>query len=133
MQQSRALPCEAAERQHNCHARGILLEPLLDIAVRKNWESHIDASHSRQPLVKGERLVRYEVNAVIQTFAFLQCVYRDQTSLSAQLRAVRVGSTCAAYDPHSTRRISAGHLSARPLSDCAPADDSMPYESHLAH
>ena len=37
----------------------------LDIAVRKNWESHIDASHSRQPVVKGERLVRYEVNAVI--------------------------------------------------------------------
>ena len=31
----------------------------------KNWVSHIDASHSRQPLVKGERLVRYEVNAVI--------------------------------------------------------------------
>lgn len=30
----------------------------------KNCESHIDASHSRQPLVKGERLVRYEVNAV---------------------------------------------------------------------
>ena len=27
--------------------------------------SHVDASHSRQPLVKGERLVRYEVNAVI--------------------------------------------------------------------
>ena len=26
---------------------------------------HIDASHSRQPLVKGERLVRYEVNAVM--------------------------------------------------------------------
>ena len=33
--------------------------------VRKNLGSHIDASHSRQPLVKGERLVRYEVNAVI--------------------------------------------------------------------
>ena len=31
----------------------------------KNFRSHIDASHSRQPLVKGERLVRYEVNAVI--------------------------------------------------------------------
>ena len=27
--------------------------------------SHIDASLSRQPLVKGERLVRYEVNAVM--------------------------------------------------------------------
>ena len=32
---------------------------------RKHYGSHIDASHSRQPLVKGERLVRYEVNAVI--------------------------------------------------------------------
>ena len=31
----------------------------------KNCISHIDASHSRQPLVKGERLVRYEVNTVI--------------------------------------------------------------------
>ena len=31
----------------------------------KNCRSHIDASHSRQPLVKGERLVRYEVNAVM--------------------------------------------------------------------
>ena len=29
----------------------------------KNSNSHIDASHSRQPLVKGERLVRAEVNA----------------------------------------------------------------------
>ena len=32
---------------------------------RKNLGSHIHASHSRQPLVKGERLVRYEVNAVM--------------------------------------------------------------------
>ena len=31
----------------------------------KNSGSHIDASLSRQPLVKGERLVRYEVNAVM--------------------------------------------------------------------
>ena len=36
---------------------------------RKNSGSHIDASLSRQPLVKGERLVRYEVNAVIIKFA----------------------------------------------------------------
>ena len=39
----------------------------------KNCVSHIDASHSRQPLVKGERLVRYEVNAVMashETFGF---------------------------------------------------------------
>ena len=35
----------------------------------KNLGSHIDASHSRQPLVKGERLVRYEVNAVMHFVA----------------------------------------------------------------
>jgi len=33
----------------------------------KNSGSHIDASLSRQPLVKGERLVRLEVNAVIMS------------------------------------------------------------------
>ena len=38
-----------------------------DQSPRKNSGSHIDASHSRQPLVKGERLVRYEVNAVMLT------------------------------------------------------------------
>ena len=38
-----------------------------DQSPRKNYGSHIDASHSRQPLVKGERLVRYEVNAVMLT------------------------------------------------------------------
>ena len=32
---------------------------------RNNGGSRIDVSHSRQPLVKGERLVRYEVNAVM--------------------------------------------------------------------
>ena len=36
-----------------------------DQSPLKNSNSHIDASHSRQPLVKGERLVRYEVNAVM--------------------------------------------------------------------
>ena len=36
-----------------------------NLSSRKNSVSHIDASHSRQPLVKGERLVRYEVNAVM--------------------------------------------------------------------
>ena len=35
----------------------------------KNNGSHIDASLSRQPLVKGERLVRAEMNAVINTNA----------------------------------------------------------------
>ena len=39
-----------------------------DQGPRKNSNSHIDASHSRQPLVKGERLVRYEVNAVMHWY-----------------------------------------------------------------
>ncbi len=50
----------------------LLMRPLIQIKwlgrmPRKNCGSHIDASHSRQPLVKGERLVRYEVNAVMST------------------------------------------------------------------
>ena len=46
---------------------------LLAPGCHKNWWSHIDASHSRQPLVKGERLVRYEVNAVIASHDVVQC------------------------------------------------------------
>ena len=39
----------------------------------KNNGSHIDASLSRQPLVKGERLVRAEMNAVINITATTIC------------------------------------------------------------
>ena len=46
-------------------ARLLTNEELLGPKPRKNSGSHIDASHSRQPLVKGERLVRNEVNAVM--------------------------------------------------------------------
>ena len=48
---------------HNVGAHGL----------RKNSKSHIDASHSLQPLVKDERLVRYEVNAVMSNGADAQC------------------------------------------------------------
>ncbi len=41
--------------------------------LRKNSRSHIDASHSRQPVLKGERLVHYEVNAVMSNKADAQC------------------------------------------------------------
>ena len=49
----------------------ILFSCFLIVGTRrfpKNCGSHIDASLSRQPLVKGERLVRYEVNAVMLRF-----------------------------------------------------------------
>ena len=41
----------------------------------QNCVSHIDASLSRQPLVKGERLVRYEVNAVMLYCVVACCLY----------------------------------------------------------
>ena len=59
-------------RMHNCAGVTNTTPHVMNIVLvgthrfRKNWRSHIDASHSRQPLVKGERLVRYQVNAVMQ-------------------------------------------------------------------
>ena len=50
--------------QQFCHRRK-LVYLLGSCDPSKIQSSHIDASHSRQPLVKGERLVRYEVNAVM--------------------------------------------------------------------
>ena len=41
----------------------------------QNSISHIDASLSRQPLVKGERLVRYEVNAVMPMLRYPRCYH----------------------------------------------------------
>ena len=43
------------------------------LKTRKNYGNHIAASHSRQPLVKGERLVRYEVNAVMLNTSHCHC------------------------------------------------------------
>jgi len=55
-------------KQHNLYFRW---KPA---SFRRNSGSHIDASLSRQPLVKGERLVRYEVDAVMQLIGFrAQC------------------------------------------------------------
>ena len=52
----------------------------------KNCISHIDASHSRQPLVKGERLVRYEVNAVMTSmFATQASAIRDEKTMCATM------------------------------------------------
>jgi len=42
-----------------------LRESVEPLGLAKIRGIHIDASHSRQPLVKGERLVRNEVNAVM--------------------------------------------------------------------
>jgi len=51
------------------------------LGLRKNWGSHIDASHSRQPLVKGERLVRHEVNAVMPASC---CLHKNISSVQTE-------------------------------------------------
>ena len=44
--------------------------------LRKNLGSHIDVFLSRQPLLEGERLVRYDVKAVMQLIRFrAQCTH----------------------------------------------------------
>ena len=53
--------CRFADFQHTEMPGNTAIADFADFFGR----SHIDASHSRQPLVKGERMVRYEVNAVI--------------------------------------------------------------------
>ena len=66
----------------------VKLEPQLP----KNWCSHIDASLSRQPLVKGERLVHYEVNAVIELgflFAYTCACIERQKGVTLHKEATR--------------------------------------------
>ena len=61
---------------------------------RKNSNSHIDASHSRQPLVKGERLVRYEVNAVIPLTGMAHDVSHDGDATHSWLSGAFSGDRC---------------------------------------
>ena len=81
-------------------------------APHKKWRNHIDASHSRQPLVKGERLVRYEVNAVMQMSA--------GTKLTKTLRK----QLCCFTQPLPTapgwpqRKTSRGARKTSPLPSC---------------
>ena len=69
---------------------------------RKNSGSHIDASLSRQPLVKGERLVRYEVNAVIDnaSIVFFVCVPQRKKRPRANVHGHFV---CACDDQYPSR------------------------------
>ena len=61
---------------------------LLELKLPKNWHSHIDASLSRQPLVEGERLMRYEAKAVmIQAADHIMCTH-NIASNAMQIYAV---------------------------------------------
>ena len=90
------------------------------LELRKNWGSHIDASHSRQPLVKGERLVRHEVNAVMVTVA----------CLNSNFSKSHVSSTddCLVLPPHqlcSTPFIVGSSSQANCLLRNSAMDDSI--------
>ncbi len=71
---------------------------------RKNLGSHIDASHSRQPLVKGERLVRYEVNAVMHIYVAEQP--KDLLATRHGVRACMGSSKCNGKPKKSSYYVS---------------------------
>ena len=69
-----------------------------DQSPRKNSVSHIDAPHSRQPLVKGARLVRYEMKAVMMQRLDFECCRLLQNFVIA---VRRLGHRSA---PHRTKK-----------------------------
>ena len=74
----------------------------------KNCVSHIDASHSRQPLVKGERLVRYEVNAVMtshETFRFY-----GETSICTAYNGIHIHTQTQRKNTHLHTQRKNTHL-----------------------
>ena len=68
-----AAPAECDHKTYSARARRAALAVTSTSSRKHGWgtsphtnsEIHSDVSHSRQPLVKGERLVRYEVSTVM--------------------------------------------------------------------
>jgi hypothetical protein len=79
---------------------------------RKNSEIHIDVSHSRQPLVKGERLVRYEVNTVmhevgqprVPNFEFNDCNPWLKAQLQPKRQPWQTGRRTSVPQQHAIQR-----------------------------
>ena len=87
---------------------------------RKNSGSHIDASLSRQPLVKGERLVRYEVNAVMTLlFAARAFTTFDAKTLRVQVRPERQQHTPLKH-PDNKQTIHVDNACWQPLASRLP-------------
>ena len=72
--------------------------------------SHIDASLSRQPSVKGERLVRYEVNAVMSILS--ECMVHIQDRMT---KPVVCGSMWSSLHRPACMRPHAAH--AQPVAE----------------
>ena len=83
---------------------------------RKNSGSHIDASHSRQPLVKGERLVHHEVNAVMLEHGSLQqCKVTSHISYSSLCGNVFCSKTAGSENRLLPQRVCCPQQSAMPV------------------
>ena len=77
---------------------------VLEPELPKNCDSHIDASLSRQPLVKGERLVRYEVNAVISSWSSCNHILSFYTKSCHAIWNDKKNQTQTCMHPASSRK-----------------------------
>ena len=96
------------------------------LGPRKNSGSHIDASLSRQPLVKGERLVRYEVNAVIHCIIQL-LIFKLITCLSWWSPQVWEAGRVARIFPAQQNRNVANTIAVHGLSIILKDGESASY------
>jgi hypothetical protein len=89
---------------------------------RKNLRIHIDVSHSRQPLVKGERLVRYEVNTVMSVCRQFDATARKTCSIQVH-GASRYAVFLVSLSLKTADVLSRGCSSSRPsLEDISARD-----------
>ena len=77
---------------------------VLEPELPKNCDSHIDASLSRQPLVKGERLVRYEVNAAISSWSCCNHIFSFYTKSCHAIWNEKKNQTQTCMHPASSRK-----------------------------
>ena len=93
---------------------------------RKNSGSHIDASHSRQPLVKGERLVRHEVNAVMLEHGSLQqCKVTSHISYSSLCGNVFCSKTAGSENRLLPQRVCCPQRCAMPVQHAKVSEQAQ--------
>ena len=92
----------------------------------KNSGSHIDASLSRQPLVKGERLVRHEVNAVMLEHGSLQqCKVTSHISYSSLCGNVFCSKTAGSENRLLPQRVCCPQRCAMPVQHAKVSEQAQ--------
>ena len=114
----------AARRKHHCAS--CVNASVGDQGPRKNSGSHIDASHSRQPLVKGERLVRHEVNAVMLEHGSLQqCKVTSHISYSSLCGNVFCSKTAGSENRLLPQRVCCPQRCAMPVQHAKVSEQAQ--------